>query len=149
MRVGKIMNVSCPFCNIVSGQAPASIVYEDATVLAFMDLNPTSIGHTLVIPRAHWENMYEIPEKTLAEMAPVIKRICVGVKKAVGADGISILQLNGKAAGQVVMHFHVHVIPRFSKDVISKGSGALIKSQGFKPDRMNLDEIAKRIQEKL
>ena len=143
------MSGSCPFCNIASGQAPASIVYEDATVLAFMDLNPASIGHTLVIPREHWENMYEIPEKTLAEMAPVIKQICVAVKKTVGAEGISILQLNGKAACQVVMHFHVHVIPRFSKDAISKGPGALAKSQGFKSDRGNLDEIAKRIQEKL
>jgi histidine triad (HIT) family protein len=143
------MSGSCPFCNIVSGKAPASFVYEDATVLAFMDLNPASIGHTLVIPREHWENMYEIPEKALAEISPVIKRICVAVKKAVGADGISVLQLNGQAAGQVVMHFHVHVIPRFSKGAISKGSVALIKSQGLKPDRGNLDEIAKRIQEEL
>ena len=144
------MSVDCPFCNIVSGQAPASIVYEDATVLAFMDLNPTSIGHTLVIPRAHWENMYEIPEKTLCKIAPIVKRVCVAVKKTVDAEGISILQLNGKAAGQVVMHFHIHVIPRFKKDAISQGPEAMAVSQRLnKPDRANLDEIAKRIHEKL
>lgn len=144
------MSVACPFCNIASGQSPASLIYEDATVLAFMDLNPASIGHTLVVPREHWENMYEIPEKTLVEMAPVIKRVCVAVKKTVSAEGISIIQLNGEAAGQVVMHFHVHVIPRFRKDVISQGSGAMIKSHVFKnSERGHLDNLAKKIQENL
>ncbi len=144
------MSVDCPFCNIASGQSPASIVYEDETVLAFMDLNPASIGHALVVPRKHWENMYEIPEKTLAEIAPIVKRVCVAVKKTVDAEGITILQLNGKAAGQIVMHFHIHVIPRFSNDAISQGPGAMTMPQGFnKPDRRHLDEMAKRIQKQL
>jgi histidine triad (HIT) family protein len=144
------MSIDCPFCNIASGQAPASIVYEDSTVLAFMDLNPANIGHTLVIPRKHWENMYEIPEKTLTEMAPIVKRVCGAVKKTTGAEGITILQLNGKAAGQIVMHFHIHVIPRYSKDAISQGPGAMNISRGVnKPNRGNLDQMAKRIQKQL
>jgi histidine triad (HIT) family protein len=144
------LSAVCPFCSIASGKAPASIVYEDATVLAFMDLNPVNDGHTLVVPREHWENIYEIPEKTLAEMAPVIKRVSAAVKKTVGADGISVLQLNGRAAGQMVMHFHVHIIPRFSEDTISKALGAMIGHKGLKkPERRELDEIAEKIREKL
>ncbi|MEJ2240664.1 MAG: HIT family protein [Candidatus Bathyarchaeota archaeon] len=142
------MNTNCPFCKIVEGQAPASIVYEDSAILAFMDLNPASPGHTLIIPKEHWENIYEIPEKTLVKMAPIIKRICVAVKKTVGSEGISIFQLNGKAANQVVMHFHVHVIPRFSGDIMSKTPGAIVKHHKFEsPERGQLDDIAKKIRE--
>ena len=143
------MNTDCPFCKIISGQAPASIVYEDSVLLAFMDLNPANSGHTLIIPKEHWENIYEIPEKILTKMAPIIKRVCAAVKKAIGCEGISILQLNGKAAGQVVMHFHVHMIPRFSGDIMSKTPGAIVKHYKLSPERGQLDEIAKRIQENL
>jgi histidine triad (HIT) family protein len=144
------LSAVCPFCSIASGKAPASMVYEDVTILAFMDLNPANDGHALVVPREHWENIYEIPEKTLAEMAPVIKRVSAAVKKTVGADGISILQLNGRAAGQMVMHFHVHVIPRFRGDTISKALGAMIGHKGLKkPERRELDDIAEKIRQNL
>jgi len=140
------MSVVCPFCRIASGKAPASIVYEDATVLAFMDLNPANVGHILVVPKEHLENIYEAPEKVLAEMFSVVKKVSAAVKKTVGAEGISILQLNGRAAGQSVMHFHVHIIPRFRGDPISTAIGAMIGHQGFeKPERRDLDEIAKKI----
>ena len=114
------MSAVCPFCSIASGKAQTNIVYEDATVLAFMDLNPANFGHTLVVPRKHWENIYEVPENVLADLFSVVKRISSAVKKTVGAEGISVLQLNGRAAGQTVMHFHIHIIPRFSGDAISK-----------------------------
>jgi histidine triad (HIT) family protein len=144
------MGETCPFCGIASGKAPASIVYEDATVLAFMDLNPASIGHALVVPREHWENIYEVPENVLAELFSVVKRVSVAVKKTVGAEGISILQLNGRAAGQMVMHFHVHVIPRFRGDPLSKAVGAMIGHQGFeKQERRGLDKTARKIRENL
>jgi histidine triad (HIT) family protein len=137
------MSAVCPFCNIVSGKAKASIVYEDATVLAFMDANPASPGHTLVVPREHWENIYEIPEKLLADIILVVKRVGNAVKKTVGAEGISILQLNGRAAGQSVMHFHIHVIPRFSGDSIAGHRGA------GRPEGKELDETAQKIRENL
>jgi len=144
------MSVVCPFCRIASGKAPASIVYEDATVLAFMDLNPANVGHILVVPKEHLENIYEAPEKVLAEMFSVVKKVSAAVKKTVGAEGISILQLNGRAAGQSVMHFHVHIIPRFRGDPISTAIGAMIGHQGFeKPERRNLDETARKIRENL
>ncbi len=144
------MSDVCPFCSIASGKAPASIVYEDATVLAFMDLNPTNVGHTLVVPRGHWENIYEVPEKILADLAVVVKRVSAAVKKTVGGDGISIIQLNGKAAGQMVMHFHFHVMPRFSGDSISRALGEMIGHHGFRrPERRGLDETARKIRENL
>ena len=137
------MNTDCPFCKIAAGKAPASIVYEDTTVIAFMDANPTSIGHTLVVPKEHYENIYELPDKLLTEMAPVVKKISVAVKKTVDADGIKIIQLNGRAACQVVMHLHFHVIPIVSKDATSGQRGRLT------PERKKLDETAEKIRKNL
>ena len=140
------MSADCPFCSIVTGKATASIVYENPAIIAFMDLNPTHVGHTLVVPKKHWENIYEVPENVLAEVSAVVKQVSVAVKKTVGAQGISILQLNGRAAGQSVMHFHVHVIPRFRGDPISTAIGAMVEHHGFKrPERRELDEIAQKI----
>jgi len=142
------MSKSCNFCKITSGEDKASVVYEDNRVLAFMDLHPANVGHTLVVPKEHWETIYDIPEKVLADLFAVVKRVSVAVKKTVGAEGISILQFNEGAAGQSVRHFHVHVIPRFRGDTISKFVGAMLMPMGFeKAERQNLDEIAKKIKE--
>jgi len=144
------MSRSCSFCKIVSREDPASIIYEDDLVLAFMDLHPANVGHTLVVPKEHWETIYDIPEKVLSSLFVVVKRISVAVKKVVGAEGVSILQFNGRASGQSVMHFHVHVIPRFRGDTISKLIGAMLGPTGFeKAARENLDEIAKKMRENL
>lgn len=144
------MSESCKFCGVVAGENPASIVYEDGNVLAFMDLHPANVGHTLVVPKEHWETIYDIPEKVLSDLFAVVKRISVAVKKAVGAEGISILQFNGRSAGQSVMHLHVHVIPRFRGDAISKLIGAMLGPTGFeKAAKEDLDEIAKKIKENL
>jgi histidine triad (HIT) family protein len=146
----KKMITTCPFCNIISGKIVASVVYEDATTIAFMDTSPTNTGHTLVVPKKHWENIYEIPEEILSEVIIIVKKVSVAVKKTVSAEGISILQLNGRFAGQSVMHFHVHVIPRFKEDSISKAIGAMVGHHGLeKPDRRELDEIAQRVQKNL
>ena len=140
----KTLSAACPFCKIASGKAEASIVYEDANILAFMDLNPANIGHTLVVTREHYENIYEVPEKLLVEMAAAVKRVCVAVKKTVDADGIKVIQLNGRAAGQVVMHIHIHVIPTVSKaEVVTGHRGRLT------PERRDLDETAQKIRENL
>ena len=107
-----------------------------------MDLNPASVGHTLVIPRKHWENIYEVPEDALADILSVVKRVCAAVKKTVDADGIKIIQLNGAAAGQVVMHLHFHVIPAFSKP---EGAGG--HRGRLSPERKELDETAAKIRQ--
>jgi histidine triad (HIT) family protein len=151
MERGEVhVNESCNFCKIVAGKNPASIVYENDNVLAFMDLHPANVGHTLVVPKEHWETIYEIPENALSNMFVVVKRISVALKKAVGAEGVSILQFNGEVAGQSVMHFHIHVIPRFKEDTISRLMGAMLGPTGFeKATRKNLDEIARKIIENL
>jgi histidine triad (HIT) family protein len=142
-RENNKMITTCPFCNIVLGKAATSNVYEDAATIAFMDANPANIGHTLIVPKEHWENIYEIPENLLVEVTKVTKQVSIAVKKTVNADGISILQLNGKAAGQSVMHFHVHIIPRFRGD-------SIIGHRGFgSPERRELDEIAQKIRKNL
>jgi histidine triad (HIT) family protein len=109
-----------------------------------MDLNPVSVGHTLVVPRQHWENIFEVPEETLTELISVVKKVSVAVKKAVGADGIKIVQLNGRAAGQVVFHIHFHVIPSSSKDGVRMGHHGRVTW-----GRAELDAVAQKIRETL
>ena len=143
------MSESCVFCKITLGEDQASIVFEDDRILAFMDLHPANVGHTLVVPREHWETIYDIPEKVLGDMFAVVKKVSVAVKKAVGAEGMSILQFNERAAGQSVKHFHVHVVPRFRGDAMSKFIGVML-GRGFKKvERQDLDEIAEKIKENL
>jgi histidine triad (HIT) family protein len=105
------MSEPCAFCDIAQKQAPASIVYEDEKVIAFMSIRPINIGHTLVVPKKHYENIYEIPGDEVAHLYTVVKKIAHAVQKAVNAEGIRIVQNNGEAAGQVVFHMHVHIIP--------------------------------------
>jgi histidine triad (HIT) family protein len=104
---------SCIFCRIAQKQVPANRVYEDEKVLAFLDIRPLNEGHTLVIPKAHYENIFDVPQELNAYIHGVTKQIAIAVKKATNADGISIIQQNGKAANQDIPHLHVHVIPRY------------------------------------
>ena len=104
---------SCIFCKIANKTAQASIVYEDEAVMAFLDIRPLTMGHTLVIPKAHYVDIFDIPDKLLSQVHIVTKKISPPIKEATSADGISIIQQNGKAAGQDIFHLHVHVVPRF------------------------------------
>ncbi|MCJ7793660.1 HIT family protein [Candidatus Bathyarchaeota archaeon] len=101
----------CIFCQIIRKEAPASIVYEDEQVVAFLSNRPVNVGHTLVAPKKHYVNIYEIPEEEAAYLFRIVKRIAYAVKDATGVEGIRIVQNNGEAAGQVVFHLHVHIIP--------------------------------------
>ena len=131
---------NCVFCKIVKGEVPAYKVYEDEFVLAFLDINPINDGHTLVIPKKHHEDFLHLDEKEIAELMHAVQKVAKAVKKATNADGINIGMNIGKAAGQIIFHAHVHVIPRFEND-------------GYKhwerkhKDKPNFEEIAKRIKE--
>jgi histidine triad (HIT) family protein len=105
------MSEHCAFCKIAQKEAPASIVYEDEKIIAFMSIRPINVGHTLVVPKKHYENIYEIPEDEVAHLYTIVRKIAYAVQRAVDAEGIRIVQNNGEAAGQVVFHMHVHVIP--------------------------------------
>jgi histidine triad (HIT) family protein len=106
----------CVFCKIVQGQIPCFKVYEDDRVLAFADINPITRGHTLIIPKAHAENLWEIEEADLMAVQRAAKKIAAGIRDTLKPDGIACLQLNGRAVNQVVMHYHFHLIPRSSTE---------------------------------
>lgn len=102
----------CIFCKIVRGEIPSFKVYEDDKVFAFEDINPVSKGHTLIIPKKHAENIWELSEEELIAIQKVSKKIAHAIKEVLNPDGIACLQLNGRAVNQVVMHYHFHLIPR-------------------------------------
>ncbi|MFH1505462.1 MAG: HIT family protein [archaeon] len=106
----------CIFCKIVKGELPSSKVYENEKVLAFLDINPTSKGHTLVIPKEHYKDIFDIPEDLLKEVIAMVKKIAPAVQKGAKADGLTIGQSNGKAAHQVIPHIHFHIMPRKDGD---------------------------------
>jgi histidine triad (HIT) family protein len=113
---------SCIFCQIAQKRVPANLVYEDEKAMAFLDIRPLSEGHTLIIPKSHYENIFGIPEELIMHIHGVTKRVALAVKKVTQADGISIMQQNGKAAGQEIFHLHVHIIPRFEGQKLPKFS---------------------------
>jgi histidine triad (HIT) family protein len=102
----------CIFCKIVRGEIPSFKVFEDAKVLAFEDINPISRGHTLVIPKSHARDLWEIPVEDLAAVHAASKKIVRAIQAALSPSGVACLQLNGRGANQVVMHYHLHLIPR-------------------------------------
>ena len=106
----------CVFCKMVAGEIPATKVYEDEAVLAFLDIGPISDGHTLVIPKQHCTRVDECDPEVLSAVAARLGRIAEAVVAAMDADGYNVLSNNGSAAGQVVDHLHFHIIPRKTGD---------------------------------
>ncbi len=107
---------NCIFCQIIEGKIPADKVFENEYVLAFLDINPVNNGHTLVIPQKHFASLEEVEEKYLCEMMKLAQKIGSSLNEAVGASGFNLGLNNGKDAGQVVGHVHLHIMPRFSGD---------------------------------
>ena len=101
----------CIFCKIVRGEIPSFKVYEDEKVLAFQDINPISKGHTLIIPKRHTQDLWEIPEEDLVAVHLASAKIIRAIKKALNPTGVACLQLNGRGVNQVVMHYHLHLVP--------------------------------------
>jgi histidine triad (HIT) family protein len=113
------------FAKILRGEIPAHKVYEDDAVLAFMDIMPRGDGHTLVIPRQPARNIIDINPAALAQLIQAVQKVALGVKRAMGADGLTIQQFNESAGGQVVFHIHFHVIPRFEGVALRPHTGAM------------------------
>jgi len=106
----------CLFCKIVAGEIPSSLVREDERTVAFMDINPATRGHLLVVPRAHTRDLGEIGADDLAACATAAQELATRVKDRLGADGVNLLNSFGRDAWQTVFHFHLHVIPRYAGD---------------------------------
>lgn len=116
---------NCIFCKIVNGEIPAYKVYEDEHVLAFLDISQVTKGHTLVIPKNHHKDLYELPTEAAEKIFSVVPKIANSIKKSFNPIGLNLLNNNGEAAGQTVFHYHLHIIPRYGK---GDGFGAVWKS---------------------
>lgn len=119
--------MDCLFCNIIKGAEPASKIYEDEHTYAFLDINPTNPGHALVVPKEHAVNIYDISDDALCSVMKTAKKLAPVIKKAVGADGVNIMMNNERAAGQIIDHAHVHIVPRFNDDGFRHWKGVSYK----------------------
>ena len=106
----------CVFCKIAAGEIPCTKVYEDDACLTFMDIGPLADGHTLLIPKKHYEFLYDMPADEVAHLGRQLPALAKAVKEAMGAEGINVLQNNGRVSGQAVPHVHFHFIPRVADD---------------------------------
>ena len=107
---------NCIFCKIANGEIPSRTLYEDEDFRVIMDLAPATKGHSLILPKEHYKNIYEIADDTAAKVLPLAKKMATLMTEKLGADGFNIVQNNNEVAGQTVFHFHVHLIPRYNDD---------------------------------
>lgn len=103
----------CIFCKIAAGEIPSRKIYEDNDLIAIMDLSPTSKGHSLIIPKEHYTNIYDIDEEIAGKVMKTAKKLATKMTVALNCDGFNLLQNNGETAGQTMFHFHMHLIPRY------------------------------------
>jgi histidine triad (HIT) family protein len=135
--------MDCIFCKIVAGEIPCFKLYEDDDTLAFMDINPANEGHALVIPKQHSADIHGVSLAALSSTAVTAKKIAAAIQKTLSPDGMNLLQCNGPAAAQSVLHFHMHVLPR------RQGDGLKL-NWGLEPGDMNaIGELAERIRANL
>ena len=133
--------MGCVFCTIVAGTAPASIPYADGATVAFLDINPITPGHLLVVPRAHAQSLAELDTEAGAQLWRVAQRLAAALRRSsIRSDGVTLFLADGAAAGQEVWHVHLHVIPRW------KGDGVKIGYKPGRPSRADLDAVAADVQ---
>ena len=107
---------NCIFCKIANGEIPSRTLYEDEDFRVIMDLAPATKGHSLIMPKNHYKNIYEIADDTAAKVFPLAKKMAALMTEKLGADGFNIVQNNNEVAGQTGFYFHVHLIPRYNND---------------------------------
>jgi len=113
----------CLFCKIANKTIPSNIIYEDANVIAFLDIKPITKAHTLVVPKQHCLNLFDAPERVLTDTIKAAQKVAVGITKAMNAQGCNLGMNNNPAAGQAVMHAHMHIIPRYTGDGLTHWPG--------------------------
>ena len=134
---------TCIFCKIAAGEIPSKTVYEDEKFRVVMDLGAASEGHALIIPKNHYANLMELDEETAAGVLPLAGKISRAMMKGLKCDGLNLVQNNGEEAGQTVMHFHLHVIPRY------KGGAEVIEWKPGSPTAEEMEAAASRIKAEL
>jgi histidine triad (HIT) family protein len=132
----------CIFCDLMKGAAEVSMVYEDAVAIAFMDIQPVNPGHVLVVPREHYESIQDVPREIGAHLYDVAVKLIPVIQRATGTTDMNVIVNSGAAAGQNVMHYHIHIIPRTEND----GFDVQLPFSGSKmPNRQQLDAMAAMI----
>lgn len=106
----------CIFCKLANGDIPSATIYEDDDFRVILDLGPATKGHALILPKEHFDNLYEIDDEIGAKIIPLAKKMAHKMTDALGCDGFNLIQNNGEPAGQTVFHFHMHLIPRYKED---------------------------------
>lgn len=132
----------CIFCKVIRGELPSAKVYEDEQVVAFLDIHPVRPGHTLVVPKTHCENLIDCNPEALFAMMKITQKVAGAVVKATGAEGFNLGVNNGRVAGQVIFHLHMHIIPR------NAGDGLALWGQ-TEYEEGQLQAVAQKIREKL
>ncbi len=132
--------MNCLFCNIVKKEIPAEVIDEDGETLAFLDINPRAPGHTMVVPKKHYEILSDVPNEELGSLFRGVKRVAKRITEALGANGLTIGINQGRASGQVVEHLHIHLIPRFTDD-----GGTSLHSVVHNAPKESLEAIASKI----
>ena len=132
-------NENCIFCKIAAGEIPSATIYEDEDFRVILDIEPASKGHALILPKEHYANLYELDDELAAKVLVLAKKMVTKLTDIVGCDGYNVVQNNGKAAGQTVFHFHMHLIPRYENDDVKIG---------WKPGKLT-DEVKQEILEKI
>lgn len=122
----------CIFCKIVKGEIPCFKIYEDESVLAFLDIFPANVGHTLIIPKKHRRDLFDIEEKEIERVGVVAKKVALKYKKELNMDNCNIIHSTGQYSGQEVFHFHMHLVPRYENDGLNVWHGKSVKKPDFK-----------------
>jgi len=124
----------CIFCKIANGEIPSTTIYEDDDFRVFFDIAPASKGHCLIVPKEHFDNVFEMNEETAGKLFVLATKVARSLKKELNLEGLNIVQNNGTIAGQTVFHFHMHMIPRYTGDTVNVG---------WKPGEADMDELSK------
>lgn len=119
----------CIFCKIANGDIPSKTLYEDEEFKVILDVGPATRGHALILPKNHYANLNELPDETAVKVMLLAKKMAVLMTEKLGCDGFNLVQNNGKAAGQTVFHFHLHLIPRYKEDGQTLGWKSLEPTQ--------------------
>ena len=128
------MKDDCIFCKLANGVIPTNSIYEDEDFNVILDLSPATKGHALILPKAHADNLYQLPDETAAKAFVLAKKLATAMTEKLSCDGFNVVQNNGSVAGQTVFHFHMHLIPRYEND------GQRIR---WKPMEVKAEELSK------
>lgn len=129
----------CIFCKIANGEIPSNTIYEDDKFRVILDLGAATRGHALLLPKEHADNLYELSDEYAAGVLPVAKKVALRMKASLQCDGLNLVQNNGEVAGQTVLHFHLHMIPRYQND------GQHIGWNPGKPSQEELGAVMRQI----